>query len=64
MKTLLTTEQVAQTLQINQLTVYALIARGELEASRIGKGYRISEEAVAAYIKRNTVRASEEEKAG
>lgn len=63
MKTLLTTEQVAQTLQINQLTVYALIASGELEASRIGKGYRISEDAVAAYIEKNKVRVNEE-KAG
>lgn len=36
-----TPEQVAQILQLSKNTVYALIARGEIVAKKIGKVYRI-----------------------
>ncbi len=43
MHTLLTTEQVAERLQLHWQTVLAYIKRGELKAVKLGRGYRIRE---------------------
>jgi len=40
-KTYLTVHEVAETLRINILTVYSYIKRGQLDAIRIGRYYRV-----------------------
>jgi putative molybdopterin biosynthesis protein len=47
---LLTAEEVAGQLRIKKYTVYELIKRGELPASRVGKGVRVSREDVEKYL--------------
>ena len=50
----LTVEQVADTLQVHWQTVLNYIKSGRLEALRLGKGYRISEESLEKFIKINS----------
>jgi len=49
----LTVEQVAELLQVHWQTVLNYIKSGKLEAVRLGKGYRISEEAINKFVKTN-----------
>ena len=49
----LTVEQVAQALQIHWQTVLNYIKSDKLEALKLGKGYRISREALDKFIKNN-----------
>jgi excisionase family DNA binding protein len=48
----LTTEQVAKELQVNVQSVRKWINSGELEASQIGKGYRVSKEDLHAFMEK------------
>ncbi len=50
MDNLLTTEQVAQRLNLHQNTVIRYIRQGQLQASRVGNAYRIRESAVATLL--------------
>jgi excisionase family DNA binding protein len=50
----LTTGEIGDLLRASRMTVYRLIERGELEAVRVGKSYRISEGALSRYIERQT----------
>lgn len=50
----LTVEQVAETLQVHWQTVLNYIKNGKLKAVKLGKGYRISKEALQEFIKSNT----------
>jgi len=47
---LLTTEQVAEILQVHVLTVYSYIRQGKLDAVRIGRSYRIMPEDLSHFI--------------
>ena len=49
----LTVEQVAELLQVHWQTVLNYIKSGKLEAVRLGKGYRIPEEAINKFVKKN-----------
>lgn len=49
----LTVEQVAELLQIHWQTVLNYIKNGKLDAVRLGKGYRIPEEAINKFVKNN-----------
>lgn len=51
----LTVVQVADTLQVHWQTVLNYIKNGKLEALRLGKGYRISQESLEKFIKTNSV---------
>ena len=51
----LTVEQVAELLQVHWQTVLNYIKNGKLEAIKLGKGYRISQNALQQFIKTNTV---------
>ena len=51
----LTVEQVAQALQVHWQTVLNYIKNGRLEALKLGKGYRISQEALEKFIKTNSI---------
>ncbi|MFZ3062877.1 MAG: helix-turn-helix domain-containing protein [Actinomycetota bacterium] len=50
MKRLLTVPEVAAMLRVSTMTVYRLIKRGELSAIRVGRGYRITSQAVDRYL--------------
>jgi len=54
----LTVEQVADTLQVHWQTVLNYIKRGKIEALRLGKGYRISQEALEKFIQGNQTKNS------
>ena len=43
---LLTVGEVAAILRVSKMTVYRLVHTGELEAVRVGRSYRVSEDAV------------------
>lgn len=47
----LTTEQVCAILRINRKTLYKMIARGEISGAKSGKGYKVSPDTVAEFLK-------------
>jgi len=50
----LTVEQVAELLQVHWQTVLNYIKGGKLKAVKLGKGYRISKEAIDKFIEENS----------
>jgi excisionase family DNA binding protein len=46
-----TVEELAELLQVHWQTILNYIRSGELEAVKLGKGYRISKESFDAFIK-------------
>jgi excisionase family DNA binding protein len=59
---MMTTREVAETLKCSLANVYALIETGKLRAVCVGangKGYRISETSLAAFLSDNTVEKAE-----
>ena len=46
----LTVAEVARLLRVSNMTVYRLITGGELPAVRVGRSYRLREEAVDRYL--------------
>jgi excisionase family DNA binding protein len=53
---LLTPEEVAKILQVHVLTVYSYIRRGNLEAIRLGRSYRIIPQDLELFIESNRVK--------
>ena len=53
---LLTVAEVAEQLRVSTMTVYRLIQREELPALRIGRSYRIAQDALTAYLQSDEVR--------
>ena len=49
---LLTVAEVAAVLRVSTMTVYRLIRAGELQATRVGRSYRIWEDDVRSYLQR------------
>jgi excisionase family DNA binding protein len=49
---LLTVHEVAAIMRVSNMTVYRLIRAGDLKAARVGRGYRIRESEVDAYLDR------------
>ena len=49
---LLTVHEVAGIMRVSNMTVYRLIRAGQLKAARVGRGYRIRESEVDAYLDR------------
>jgi excisionase family DNA binding protein len=54
MKKYLTVEQVAELLHVHWQSVLNYIKRGDLEALKLGRGYRISPAALDDFIAQNT----------
>jgi len=54
--TVLTVREVADRLRISPDAVYGAVTRGELRAIRIGRAYRIREEAYEEWIQRQEAR--------
>lgn len=50
-------EEAAKKLNVHVETVRRAARRGEIEAVKIGRGYRISQAALTQYVKRQTVGA-------
>lgn len=48
--TYLTVAEVAGMLRVSTMTVYRLIKAGELPAVRVGKSYRLAEDAVDRFV--------------
>lgn len=51
MKKIYTTQEIADQLKVKKTTVYELIKRGELKASKVGKQIRISQDQLDEYLK-------------
>ena len=51
----LTIAEVATLLRVSTMTVYRLVQTHDIEAARFGRQFRISQEAVDAYIQRATL---------
>ena len=47
----LTVAEVAALMRVSKMTVYRLVHAGELSAVRVGRSFRVSEEAVHEYLK-------------
>ncbi len=56
---LLTVAEVALELRVSSMTVYRLIKRGELDAIRVGKNYRIRLADLLSYVQAGSVRVEE-----
>jgi excisionase family DNA binding protein len=48
---LLTVAEVAKIMRVSKMTVYRLIHSGELEAIRVGRSFRVPEQAVGRYLR-------------
>lgn len=51
----LTVAEVAETMRVSRMTVYRLVRTGELAALRVGRSYRVPEDALEAYLAEATV---------
>ena len=49
----LTVAEVAAQMRVSKMTVYRLVHAGDLEAIRVGRSFRVSEQAVADYLERS-----------
>ncbi|RZS79065.1 excisionase family DNA binding protein [Motilibacter rhizosphaerae] len=47
----LTVAEVAQIMRVSKMTVYRLVHSGELPAVRVGRSFRVPEQAVHRYIR-------------
>ena len=47
----LTVAEVANLMRVSKMTVYRLVHSGELPAVRVGRSFRVSEDAVHDYLK-------------
>src|SRR5258708_25707346 len=54
----LTVAEVASIMRVSKMTVYRLVHSGELEAIRVGRSFRVPEQAVNRYLKGSFVPAS------
>jgi excisionase family DNA binding protein len=54
----LTVAEVATIMRVSKMTVYRLVHSGELEAIRVGRSFRVPEQAVNQYLRDSFVAAS------
>jgi excisionase family DNA binding protein len=47
----LTVAEVATIMRVSKMTVYRLVHSGELEAIRVGRSFRVPEQAVHGYLR-------------
>ena len=47
----LTVAEVAAIMRVSKMTVYRLVHSGELEAIRVGRSFRVPEQAVTGYLR-------------
>ncbi len=51
--TFMTVAEVAAIMRVSKMTVYRLVHSGELPAVRVGRSFRVPEDAVDAYLKQS-----------
>ncbi|ALX03755.1 MULTISPECIES: helix-turn-helix domain-containing protein [Aeromicrobium] len=51
--TFLTVAEVAAQMRVSKMTVYRLVHNGELEALRVGRSFRVPEQAVREYLQKS-----------
>ncbi|HWV27856.1 MAG TPA: helix-turn-helix domain-containing protein [Aeromicrobium sp.] len=51
--TFLTVAEVAAQMRVSKMTVYRLVHSGELEAVRVGRSFRVPEDAVQAFLEKS-----------
>ncbi len=51
--TFLTVAEVAAAMRVSKMTVYRLVHAGELPAARVGRSFRVPEEAVDEYLRKS-----------
>jgi excisionase family DNA binding protein len=54
----LTVKEIAGVLRCSKMTVYRLVQSGEMESVRVGRSFRVPEQAVNAYLKGAVVGAA------
>lgn len=52
----LTVAEVASVMRVSKMTVYRLVHSGELPAIRVGRSFRVPEQAVHEYLRESYVR--------
>jgi excisionase family DNA binding protein len=57
----LTVAEVAEIMRLSRMTVYRLVHVGELPAVRVGRSYRVPQEALDAYLASSSVEARRNE---
>jgi excisionase family DNA binding protein len=55
--TFLTVAEVAAAMRVSKMTVYRLVHAGELPAARVGRSFRVPEEAVNEYLRKSYFQA-------
>jgi excisionase family DNA binding protein len=55
---LLTVAEVATVIRVSRMTVYRLIRRGQLNAIRVGRNYRVKEDDLERYLEAQEVSGS------
>ncbi|MBA2772986.1 MAG: helix-turn-helix domain-containing protein [Nocardioidaceae bacterium] len=53
----LTVAEVATAMRVSKMTVYRLVHAGELPAVRVGRSFRVTEEAVNEYLRKSYFQA-------
>ncbi len=53
----LTVAEVAARMRVSKMTVYRLVHAGELEAVRVGRSFRVPDDAVQEYLRRSFFQA-------
>ncbi|GAB3073848.1 helix-turn-helix domain-containing protein [Corynebacterium aquatimens] len=53
----LTVAEVAEIMRVSKMTVYRLVHAGELPAVRVGRSFRVNENAVSEYLDASTFEA-------
>ena len=51
----LTVAEVASIMRVSKMTVYRMVHAGELPAIRVGRSFRVPEDAVNSYLKQSYV---------
>jgi excisionase family DNA binding protein len=55
--TFLTVAEVAATMRVSKMTVYRLVHAGDLPAVRVGRSFRVPQDAVDDYLRRSFYQA-------
>jgi excisionase family DNA binding protein len=53
---LLTVNEVAELMRVSNMTIYRLIKSGEINATRVGRSYRLRQRDVDAYLTKGSER--------
>ena len=58
----LTVAEVAETMRVSKMTVYRLVHGGELPAVRVGRSFRVPQDALEAYLAASSVEVGDSDR--